>query len=101
MKNFNNVLIIYPEDSSIEFLKPIFEKLTKLFPKCTVDRPKYDTLLQSITDETDLIIFMGHGTTRELYGGANEKGEKKKLCDIPTAARLFNGCSVVLFSCNS
>ncbi len=101
MKSFNNVLIIYPQDSTIDFLQPIVNKLLRLFPKGQLDRPKYGIPLQSIDDETELVIFLGHGTTRKLYGGANENGDKFKLCDIPNGARLLDNCAIVLFSCNS
>lgn len=101
MKNFNNILVIYPVDSTIDFLQPIVETITSLLPQSAIVRPESGSYFDSITDETELIIFLGHGTTRELFGGCDEKGEKSKLFDIQNGALQFDGCSVVLFSCNS
>lgn len=101
MKNFNNILVIYPIDPTIDFLQPIVDTITDLLPQSIIVRPKSGDSFDSITDETELIIFLGHGTTRELFGGSNDKGEKSKLLDTQTGALQFDGCSVVLFSCNS
>lgn len=101
MKNFNNILVIYPIDSTIDFLQPIVETITKLLPQSTIVRPESGDSFDSITDDTELVIFLGHGTTRELFGGSDEKGEKTKLFDVQNGALQLDGCSVVLFSCNS
>ncbi len=101
MKNYSNILVIYPVDSTIAFLQPIVDTITILLPQSVIVRPESGDSFNSITDSTDLVIFLGHGTRRELFGGSNEKGEKSKLLDTQNGALQFDGCSVVLFSCNS
>lgn len=102
MKNFKNVILIYPEDPSIDFLLPLFDGLKELFPNIIVHRPKYGATLHTIIDDdTQLVLFIGHGTPSGLFGGVDENKEKKMLCDIPSGARLLQDCSIVLFSCNS
>jgi len=102
MRNFENIVVIYPEDPSIDFLHPLFDGLTTLFPDAIVHRPKYGASLHTmINDDTELVLFIGHGTCRGLFGGVNENGEKQMLCDILSSARLLQDCSIVLFSCNS
>jgi len=102
MKNFENVVLIYPEDPSIDFLQPLYDSLLILFPYCKVHRVEFgDSLHSKIDDDTDLVIFLGHGTSSGLFSGVNEKGEKKLLCDIPKGAFFLSDCAVVLFSCNS
>ena len=103
MKSFENTILIYPEDPTIDFLQPIFEKIKILFPEIIIHRPKYRASLDTmIDDNTQLVLFLGHGTPSGLYGGANENGDKQKLCDdILRSSFLLQGCSAVLFSCNS
>jgi hypothetical protein len=103
MKRFENTILIYPEDPTIDFLQLIFEKIKILFPEIIIFRPKYGALLDTmIDDNTQLVLFLGHGSPSGLYGGANENGDKQMLCtSIPRSASLLQGCSIVLFSCNS
>jgi hypothetical protein len=102
MRNFKNVLVIYPIDSTIDFLQPVFDRITTLFSGCRISRPKFgDSLHTIIDDETKLVLFLGHGTPSGLFGGANEKGEKQLLCTIQQGALLLDECAVVLFSCSS
>lgn len=102
MRNFKNIVVIYPEDPSIDFLHPLFDGLKALFPNIIVHRPKHGASLHTmIDDDTQLVLFIGHGTPSGLFGGVDENGEKKMLCDIPSGAKLLQDCSIVLFSCNS
>jgi hypothetical protein len=57
------VLVIHPQDSTTDFLCPTY---TKDF---TVIRTEIgDSLLKSLIRQHDVIIMMGHGDTRGLYG---------------------------------
>lgn len=102
MRNFENAVIIYPEDPTIGFLNPLFEGITELLPNIAIHRPKHgDSLHTMVDDDTQLVIFIGHGTPSGLYGGVNGLGKKQLLCDISSGALLLQDCSIVLFSCNS
>lgn len=102
MKTFENILLIYPSDPTIQFLKPIESLIINRFPNCIIQKPQYKSSLYSmINDDTELIFFLGHGNTNGLFGGTNDNGEKELLCDIATSSLLLQDCSVILFSCNS
>jgi len=102
MKNFENIVVIYPKDKTTDFLNPIFEFLVSLLPNCSAYRPDYNSTFHTyVTENTQLIIFIGHGTSSGLFGGTNEFGEKNQICNVEWGANFFNECSVVLFSCNS
>jgi hypothetical protein len=101
MKTYKEVVIIYPKDPTIEFLKPIFELAKNIFSDAKIDRPDPNSYCDSIDDETDLIIFLGHGTSRELFGGTDNNQKKTKFLNVNNASLLFDECTVILFSCNS
>ncbi len=101
MKSFSNILVIYPIDPTIDFLQPIVDTIHSILPQSVLTRPKSGEPFDSITDDTELVIFLGHGTTTELLGGSDENGKKSKLFDTQNGAHQLDGCSVVLFSCNS
>lgn len=102
MKNFENIVVLYPKDKTTDFLNPLFDFLVSLLPNCSAYRPEYNSKIHSyITDYTQLIIFLGHGTPSGIFGGANENGDKNHLCNAEWGAHYFNECSIVLFSCNS
>lgn len=101
MKNFKNILIIYPQDPTLIFLQPIVDLIKKRIPNCCIDRPSIGGKINKVTDETDLVFFLGHGTPSKLLGSPDKEGKKTVLIDVPNGARLFNECSLILFSCNS
>lgn len=102
MKNFENIVVIYPIDNTTDFLIPLFDFLVSLFPNCLVFRPVFNSKIHSyINDNTQLIIFLGHGTPSGIFGGTSENGDKNHLCDAEWGAHFFNECSIILFSCNS
>ncbi|QXP69227.1 hypothetical protein H0I29_11350 [Polaribacter sp. R2A056_3_33] len=101
MKSYKKVVIIFPKDTSIDFLNPIFEFAKNIFKNATVDRPEPNSNCNSIDDETDLIIFLGHGTSRVLFGSTDENNQKTSFISINNGSRLFDECTTILFSCNS
>lgn len=100
MKSFNKIIVIFPEDSSIDFLEPIIKKIKERFPKVTISRLKHNETI-IIDDDTELIIFLGHGTPSKLFKGTDAKGEKAILWNTQMGAVQLNGTSVILLSCNS
>jgi len=101
MRSYREVVIIFPVDPTIDFLNPIFELAKKLFTNATIDRPEPNSSCRSINDETDLIIFLGHGTSRVLFGSTDETSQKTDFINISNGSRLFDECTTILFSCNS
>ena len=101
MRNYNNIVIVYPIDETIEFLEPIRVELERLFPQAVLLRPEAGTYGSSITDETELVIFLGHGTPSQLYGSLNDSGEKSVFLNITNGSLLLDGVDIMLFACNS
>ena len=101
MKNFNNVVIVFPVDPSIDFLSPILQTLTEQFPNAILFRAESGTHGDVINDDTDLLIFLGHGTPRQLYGSLNADGTKSSFLNETAGSLLLNELTSILFSCNS
>jgi hypothetical protein len=101
MRDYNNIVIVYPIDETIEFLEPIIIELERLFPNAVLLRPKVGTHGSAITDDTELIIFLGHGTPSYLYGSLNDSGEKSVFLNITNGSLLLDGVDLMLFACNS
>jgi len=101
MKNYNNIVVVYPIDGTIGFLEPIRIELRRLFPQAKIVRPRAGNAFNCITDETELVIFLGHGTPSRLCGSLDTYGEKSVFLDITTGSFFLDGVDIVLFSCNS
>ncbi|MCR9066972.1 MAG: hypothetical protein NXI00_23600, partial [Cytophagales bacterium] len=101
MRAYNNIVIVYPLDESIVFLEPILNGLKILFPKAVVLRPQAGTYGSVITDETELVIFLGHGTPGQLYGSLNDSGDKSVFLNVTNGSLLLDGVDIILFACNS
>ncbi|RED91641.1 hypothetical protein [Marinoscillum furvescens] len=101
MRAYNNIVIVYPLDESIAFLKPILSELKMLFPNAVILRPKPGTYGSAITDETELVIFLGHGTPSQLCGSLDDSGEKSVFLSIDNGSFLLDGVDIILFACNS
>ncbi len=101
MRVYNNIVIVYPLDDSIEFLEPILDGLRGLFPNAIILRPQAGTYGSAITDDTELVIFLGHGTPSQLYGSLDESGEKSVFLNITNGSLLLDGVDIILFACNS
>lgn len=101
MRAYNNIVIIYPLDESIVFLEPILNGLKMLFPNAVVLRPQAGTYGSAITDETELVIFLGHGTPSQLYGSLNDSGDKSVFLNVTNGSLLLDGVDIILFACNS
>lgn len=101
MRAYNNIVIVYPIDDSIEFLEPILNGLKRLFPNAVIFRPQAGTYGSAITDETELVIFLGHGTPNQLYGSLNDSGEKSVFLNVTNGSLLLDGVDIILFACNS
>ncbi|HCX20468.1 MAG: hypothetical protein CMB80_05935 [Flammeovirgaceae bacterium] len=101
MRVYNNIVIVYPLDNSIGFLQPILNELNSLFPNAVTLRPQPGTYGSAISDETELVIFLGHGTPSQLYGSLNDSGEKSVFLNVTNGSLLLDGVDIILFACNS
>lgn len=93
--------MIFPKDETINFLYPIVTILQERNPKLSLIVPLLGDKGIDLDDDTELIIFLGHGTSSTLHGSVNELNEKTKFLDVPNAAIKFEESSVVLLSCRS
>lgn len=98
----NNVLCIFPKDCTTEFLSPVYKSIvsaysaTGLLDDPTVD-DDYLEKLDSEASQADSIIFIGHGSSRALYGiNFNEI-----ICEENENIEIFRGKRVILFACKS
>jgi len=101
MRAYNNIVIVCPIDNTIEFLEPIRTELERLFPNAVILNPQPGTYGSAITDETELVIFIGHGTPSQLYGSLNSSGEKSVFLNVTNGSFLLDGVDTILFACNS
>lgn len=98
----NNVLCIFPKDCTTEFLSPVYETIvstyfaTGLLGDPTVDDDYLEKLCLEAS-QADSIIFIGHGSSRALYGiNFNEI-----ICEGNGNIDIFSGKRIILFSCKS
>ena len=60
-------LVIHPNDSSTNFLKPIYSSLSKEDTTIITGGVSAEDVLQLVKDH-ERIIMMGHGSPRGLFG---------------------------------
>lgn len=100
------VLIIHPWDSSTKFLESIISFLKKNGFPIKIFRPNNKTSnveaeVEASYKEGDLLVFLGHGSSRSLFGSANEQQEKVILFNLDQAARFFPNKKSILLACRS
>lgn len=102
------VLLIYPEDTTTDFLKPISQKIASLNHQVKEIRvgagkdAHGDCLnkLEKLLPYASLIFFIGHGTDYSLFGGETSQVDKTpflSLKDMP----IFRDKNLILLSCES
>ena len=69
----NNVLCIFPKDCTTEFLNPVYEDIISIYTAKGLlgDPTEDDEYLEKLSSEAsraDSIIFLGHGSSKSLYG---------------------------------
>lgn len=96
----SKILCIFPKDSTTEFLEPLFEELCKKYDATPLlgdpqDDDDYLDKLAELAEQSDTIIFLGHGSSKVLYGvNFNE-------LILAYNVDLFRGKNVIIFACNS
>ena len=59
-------LVIHPDDRSTDFLKPIYKHI--IDKTVVVSQDQIQTDINSMIDNHDRVIMLGHGSTRGLFG---------------------------------
>lgn len=95
-------LCLFPKDCTTEFLRPIYEELCTResvigFDNDAIDDDYYFENLESLLKETDAMIFLGHGTSRILYGTRFNPIIDDKSGNLD----YLRGRKLLLFSCKS
>lgn len=98
----NKILCIYPKDQTTEFLQPIYDILVEKFHAVGLmgdptDDDEYLEKLENRVKESDLIVFLGHGTSRQLYGF----NFNPIVCEENANINWFKDKDLLLFSCYS
>lgn len=101
MKHYHEVVVVYPKDKTTLFLQPLIDILKKIYPNVKISSPAPNTYGTDISDETDLIIFLGHGSPSQLCGSVDENDKKSTFLNINNGSLQLDGIAVILFSCNS
>lgn len=98
----NNVLCIFPKDCTTEFLNPVYEEIISIYTAKGLlgDPTEDDEYLEKLSYEAsraDSIIFLGHGSSKSLYGlNFNEI-----ICKENENIDIFRGKRIILFACKS
>lgn len=102
----NELICIYPEDETTDFLLPIYEQLEQLpnftgYRFNTITSPQRDELFnQQNSGQNSILFFLGHGASNKLYGSVNEKGEKDELFD-KSKIKYIKNINFVCIACRS
>ncbi len=102
----SNVICIFPKDETTDFLFPIFESLSKSVSFWGARSDNNEELFRSVSDkmetiknQNNLIVFIGHGASNCLYG-TPQNNEKIKLFDLSNIS-LFANQNIFFLSCRS
>ena len=96
----SKVLCVFPKDSTTAFLDPLMEAFIERYSAIPLlgdpqSDDDYFDRLSELSSESDIIIFLGHGTSEKLYGvNFNE-------LILADNVDVLRGKRLVLFSCNS
>lgn len=103
----SKLICIYPEDSTTDFLLPIYDQLETMpdfagYRFDTNDSSKtknlFDALYQLENDA--FVFFLGHGASNKLYGSVDDDGDKQALFD-KTNIECIKKKNVVGIACRS
>lgn len=98
----SQILCVYPKDKTTEFLQPVYDILVEKFHAVGLigdptDDDDYLEKLENLVKESDLIVFLGHGTSRQLYGF----NFNPIVCEENENISWFEDKQLLLFSCYS
>lgn len=98
----NKVLCIYPKDESTEFLTPLYEALCEKYSAeglmgDPTDDDDYFDKLEEECRKAEVIVFLGHGSSKDLYG----INLNPIICKENDNTDLLKGKKLILFACRS
>lgn len=97
----SNTICIFPKDESTEFLLPLYNFLySKGIDGWHDDSVKSGAIAIDLIRDAKRIIFLGHGSSRTLYGSL-DNDELTDLVTPQNARELLTGKKCFLLSCNS
>lgn len=108
MSNNSKTLILFPKDSTTNFLEEIVAYLFKTvhssqftFIRIEASGESHKYSLEQIQDSLyNTIIFLGHGTSVSLYGACKGEYRNEKFI-TPKNFGVFKGKKLVLIACDS
>jgi len=105
MKSEAIIHIIVSIDPSTEFLFKVISSLGHLNINLIKIEPSDKSYKEGVENISKIskhsnIIFLGHGTSRILYGGESESFQKKELISIKTM-NIFKNQNIFLLACDS
>lgn len=95
-------ICLYPTDSTTEFLRPVFERICALpdvepFEGDSIEDDCFLDNLYMALEKAESVVFLGHGSTRCLYGTSLNPLIDDKSGNLD----LLRNKKLVLFSCRS
>lgn len=95
-------LCLFPKDNTTEFLRPVYELLCKDekiigFENDAIEDDNYFETLENLLKEVDGIIFLGHGSSKTLYG----TNLNPIIDDKTSNLEYLKNKQLLLFSCKS
>lgn len=103
----SNLICIYPEDPTTNFLLPIYECLSRLpnfrgYRNNTILQDNRTQIIDALTkaETSSTIVFLGHGASNKLYGSVDIDDSKQVLLD-DSNIELFDNFNTICVSCRS
>lgn len=103
----SNIICIYPEEPTTNFLQPVYESLSRLpnfrgYRNNTILQNNKTQIVDALTkaNQSVIIVFLGHGASNKLYGSVDIDGSKQILID-GSHIELFDNFNTICVSCRS
>lgn len=98
----SKILCIFPQDQTTSFLEPIYDELCQRYNTVGLrgDPTEDDDYLERLAElaqEAETIVFLGHGSSRALYG----INFNMLICEENGNIDLLRHKQLILFSCHS
>lgn len=93
----SKITCIYPKEANTEFLEPVFDAICKIDGAIGIDEESdEDNYLEKIerhTKNCELVVFLGHGSSKALYGQRdNTLFDEQNLVPFQNKRNLIFAC---------